>query len=56
MCPACLASLGTLVAAAAASAGAATALAAAKIRIKKSDVTPRPSGESHAATENRIQG
>jgi hypothetical protein len=56
MCPACLASIGMLVAAAASSAGAATALVAAKIRSKKPDVTTQPNGDSHAATEDRIQG
>lgn len=56
MCPACLASIGVIVAAAAASAGAATAVVAAKIRSKKPDATTQPNGDAHVATENRIQG
>lgn len=54
MCPACLASIGMLVAAGVASAGAATALVAAKIRSKKPDSQSR--GDTDESTENRIQG
>ncbi len=54
MCPACLASLGMLVAAGVASAGAATALVAARIRNKKTDDQFR--GDTDATAENRIQG
>jgi hypothetical protein len=56
MCPACLASIGMLVAAAAASAGAATAVVAAKIRSKQPEATTQPNGDRHVATENRVQG
>lgn len=56
MCPACLASIGTVAAAVAASAGAATAFVAAKIRPKKPEATTPSNGDTHAATENRIQG
>ena len=56
MCPACLASLGMIAAAAVASASAATALVAAKIRSKKPEASNQTHGENHVATEDRIQG
>ena len=56
MCPACLASMGMLVAAAAASATALTALVATRIRPKKTDTTDQPSGDDRASTDDRVQG
>lgn len=52
MCPACLASLGMLVAAVA-SAGGLTAVVAAKVRSKKAEAQPQSKGEDHG-TEDRI--
>ena len=53
MCPACLASI-AMVVAAAASAGA-TALVAAKILPKKLEAMTEPDGDKNASTEDRIQ-
>jgi hypothetical protein len=54
MCPACLASMGMLVAAGS-SAAALTALVAAKIRRKKPDAMTQSTGETHEPSGNRIQ-
>ncbi len=56
MCPACLASLGMMAAAALASASAVTALVATKIRPKKPEASTQTHGENQVATEDRIQG
>ena len=56
MCPACLASLGMLLAAATAGTGALTALLTTKIRPITPDSRDQPRGGNHARTEDRIQG
>jgi hypothetical protein len=54
MCPACLASIGMLVAAGS-SAAALTALVAAKIRRKKPDAMTQSTGETHEPSGNCVQ-